>query len=771
MRVVSRLPAKKVVEALRRSPDTLKLRLRKDTAAAARARPYLRRFSVQDPKLKQFQTRNAGNIRRSASLPSRSKRPVILTRSDAQSRTPEGTMSKGKTRIVGQETSPTGIDKGTDGVFRRRTSLRSGSFSKIMTSFPAHGGPPRTVENAERTNVRHAMRKQDLTRTVSDNSAIARKGPLHSTSLPEIGLNRVPKGSDPSGLVWQRSSSSGDGFRRRGSLSPAVERTMQGGQNVRQATPGSKDSSYGSLSPSTRSCENNVTVTMESSPYPFRKTLNNSFGAVHTRSENHKRGNNTTNAVGGDGISSEELARRLFDMDGYDRNEVAPMLSKNDDYTKDVAVLFMKRFDFRNKDLVQSLRMLLDKFNLSGETQERERILIPFSNRYHECNKPEYGSADAVHTLVCAIMLLNTDLHGEQTLGRRMKQADFVRNLADMCDGKDYPSTLLKNVFSSIKTNRLEFHTDDILPNHVNERVQTINANGKESKNANGVETTGSLALMGNQATSDEVVYKEGLLYRKLIEDIGGKKASAWKRSWQPFFGTLRGMIMFLHKPDESKNFNDTRFSLGAHHAFASPAFDYTKKSFVFRFITADWKVLLFQARNKADMLEWVEGLNLVAASFSSPPLPAPVGSCQRFQKPVLPFSRTRLTVTEQLASHEAKAQEMANVLIDHLNNQPQGVDKRNHEMIGWMEKRDFYEYEYKRYRSYTNILKSSKLQAQLRDRGPKSASSEIALKRNGLLSENMRRYSSLNDLLNAPEGEQANPNYRESYFMAIYKG
>ncbi len=31
--------------------------------------------------------------------------------------------------------------------------------------------------------------------------------------------------------------------------------------------------------------------------------------------------------------------------------------------------------------------------------------------------------------------------------------------------------------------------------------------------------------------------------------------------------------------------------------------------------------------RDKADMLAWVEGLNLVAASFSSPPLPAPVGS------------------------------------------------------------------------------------------------------------------------------------------------
>ena len=40
--------------------------------------------------------------------------------------------------------------------------------------------------------------------------------------------------------------------------------------------------------------------------------------------------------------------------------------------------------------------MLLEKFYLMGETQQRERILIPFSNRYHECNTPDYGSAGEV---------------------------------------------------------------------------------------------------------------------------------------------------------------------------------------------------------------------------------------------------------------------------------------------------------------------------------------------------------------------------------------
>uniref|UniRef100_A0A4W5P2Y5 SEC7 domain-containing protein n=1 Tax=Hucho hucho TaxID=62062 RepID=A0A4W5P2Y5_9TELE len=62
-----------------------------------------------------------------------------------------------------------------------------------------------------------------------------------------------------------------------------------------------------------------------------------------------------------------------------------------------------------------------------GETQERERILVHFSKRFCVCNPaalaPEGKDIserndndeeddDGAHTLTCALMLLNTDLHG-----------------------------------------------------------------------------------------------------------------------------------------------------------------------------------------------------------------------------------------------------------------------------------------------------------------------------------------------------------------------
>lgn len=58
--------------------------------------------------------------------------------------------------------------------------------------------------------------------------------------------------------------------------------------------------------------------------------------------------------------------------------------------------------------LDEALRLFLKQFALSGETQERERVLVHFSKRYLDCNPGTViNSQDAVHTLTCAIMLVS----------------------------------------------------------------------------------------------------------------------------------------------------------------------------------------------------------------------------------------------------------------------------------------------------------------------------------------------------------------------------
>lgn len=104
----------------------------------------------------------------------------------------------------------------------------------------------------------------------------------------------------------------------------------------------------------------------------------------------------------------------------------------------------------------ESLRQFLKQFALSGETQERERVLVHFSKRFLDCNPGTLNSQDAVHTLTCAIMLLNTDLHG-QNIGRKMTCSEFIENLSELNDGENFPKDVLKHLYQAIKSHPLEW--------------------------------------------------------------------------------------------------------------------------------------------------------------------------------------------------------------------------------------------------------------------------------------------------------------------------
>ncbi|XP_053320456.1 PH and SEC7 domain-containing protein 1-like [Spea bombifrons] len=150
------------------------------------------------------------------------------------------------------------------------------------------------------------------------------------------------------------------------------------------------------------------------------------------------------------------LARRLYQLDGFERSQVAPYLQKNNDFSSMVAEEYLNLFDFTGKTLDASLRSLLQELVLTGETQERERVLFHFAKRFHRCNPKDFSSADAVHTLTCALMLLNSDLHG-QNIGKSMTQQDFINNLDGMNDGDSFSRELLKGLYHSIRNEKLEW--------------------------------------------------------------------------------------------------------------------------------------------------------------------------------------------------------------------------------------------------------------------------------------------------------------------------
>ncbi|KAK3346315.1 hypothetical protein B0T25DRAFT_276421 [Lasiosphaeria hispida] len=89
---------------------------------------------------------------------------------------------------------------------------------------------------------------------------------------------------------------------------------------------------------------------------------------------------------------------------------------------------YMDLYDFENQSIVASLRQVCQRLLLRAETQQVDRILVSFSNRWCESN-PNHGfkATDIIHTICYSIMLLNTDLHMAD-IEHKMTRSQFIKN-------------------------------------------------------------------------------------------------------------------------------------------------------------------------------------------------------------------------------------------------------------------------------------------------------------------------------------------------------
>ncbi|XP_045494578.1 PH and SEC7 domain-containing protein isoform X4 [Colias croceus] len=390
--------------------------------------------------------------------------------------------------------------------------------------------------------------------------------------------------------------------------------------------------------------------------------------------------------------SAERLAKRLYHLDGFKKSDVSRHLSKNNEFSRAVAEEYVKHFEFAGATLDCALRTFLSRFALSGETQERERVLVHFSRRYLECNPGSFNSQDAVHTLTCAIMLLNTDLHGcGGGSFRRMSCAEFIDNLAELNDGDNFPRDTLKQLYHAIRTQPLQWALD----------AETPAATGGENRNNGG---TNPFLHVPDQSRAVE--YKKGYVMRKCCVEPNGKKTPFGRRGWKMFYCTLRDLVLYLHKDEHgfrrSQMSDNLHNAIRIHHALATKATDYTKKQHVFRLQTADQAEYLFQTSDSKELHSWVETINFVCAAYSAPPLAGAVGSQRKFQRPLLPCSHTKLSMREQLAEHEERVSRLEEELAalrharDHSRDQPHCRDK-DHYLV----------YEIKRYRTYAYVMRT----------------------------------------------------------------
>lgn len=155
----------------------------------------------------------------------------------------------------------------------------------------------------------------------------------------------------------------------------------------------------------------------------------------------------------------KEVASFFFHKSGrLNKKVLGEFLAKPSN--SDLLRYFIDLFDFTDLRVDEALRILLKAFRLPGESQQIERVVELFAQRYVDC-QPELVDGqdmdeivrpdrDSVFVLSYSVIMLNTDLHNPQ-VKQQMVLDDYRRNLRGVYNGRDFPEWYLSKIYNSIK--------------------------------------------------------------------------------------------------------------------------------------------------------------------------------------------------------------------------------------------------------------------------------------------------------------------------------
>ncbi|SMR48704.1 unnamed protein product [Zymoseptoria tritici ST99CH_1E4] len=110
------------------------------------------------------------------------------------------------------------------------------------------------------------------------------------------------------------------------------------------------------------------------------------------------------------------------------RSVIAGILSKSaDPFAQAVLRSYTRRFPFFGEPIDMSLRKFLLEAELPKETQQVDRVVQAFADRYHECNPGIFANADAAYIIAFSIMMLHTDAFNKNNK-RKMQKQDYIKN-------------------------------------------------------------------------------------------------------------------------------------------------------------------------------------------------------------------------------------------------------------------------------------------------------------------------------------------------------
>lgn len=128
------------------------------------------------------------------------------------------------------------------------------------------------------------------------------------------------------------------------------------------------------------------------------------------------------------------------------RSMIAGILSKSSDpFAQAVLRSYTRRFPFFTEPIDMSLRKFLLEAELPKETQQVDRVIQAFADRYHECNPGIYASADVAYIIAFSIMMLHTDAFNRNNK-RKMQKHDYIKNTSGQGISDEILACLYDNI-------------------------------------------------------------------------------------------------------------------------------------------------------------------------------------------------------------------------------------------------------------------------------------------------------------------------------------
>jgi len=145
------------------------------------------------------------------------------------------------------------------------------------------------------------------------------------------------------------------------------------------------------------------------------------------------------------------------DDERLDRTVIGDFLGDPDDLNKNTMYLYVDMLEFKDKDLIQALRLFLEGFRLPGESQKIDRLMEKFASRYCTCN-PSLGifaSADTAYVLAFSVIMLTTDLHSPQVKNKMTKE-QYIKMNRGINDSEDLPAEYLSAIYDEISQSEIK---------------------------------------------------------------------------------------------------------------------------------------------------------------------------------------------------------------------------------------------------------------------------------------------------------------------------